>query len=207
MEGIGLFAEAARLQKNVVPHELGNVSFKNIFSREPWKYPLSGLENFVVYKRHPESTVSIEVKMDLPDSEKQKLLNVFEASKTIDFIDRFSSEGYEINFRFSDDFFSQTVKFDDNPMLKICKEGRSVTAINLDKSKMQFGPGSPEIYPEVLFYARNFSNNRINYPGAELMINSLRRRFERIYLISGERGRIDAQLGLPNLGQRMPNQL
>jgi predicted ATPase len=205
LEGIGLFAEAARRKKTTNEGVTLNSVLTN--TQSMWRYPTGELQNFIPYKRDPQNSVSIEITTELSVETKKKIAEVFEEYSIGSPYLNSSSISYSVEFRYSDNAFEQVLKIDSSPIAKIYrKNNKSKISYFDDNSEDIVCPINPEsLFDEKFFETRTNTPEDIEGDIARLITLSLKKNFQHVYLISGERGKIDPQLVVSNHGGRMQN--
>jgi predicted ATPase len=200
LEGISLFAEAARLY----PLD-GRNTISAIFSDRQglWRYPRDELSNFISYKRDTKSEVNIEVELDSVKEIQEELNELAISSDLSKFHVDFVS--YGITFRFSNNKFNQTVNIGDRVIITAFKninDSYVRNKISGAVSNCRPGINVDSLFDDRIFYAMDNSKFKFELSAVRLMLGYLRERFSHVFLISGERGRIDAQLAVSNVDDR-----
>jgi len=206
LEGIGLFAEAAR---HLASSPNDGTTLERILTdgNGIWKYPLGELQNFVVYKREAKNKVRIETKIEFDDETKQQVTEALE-NYSLNFPYGSSSFiSYIVEFKYSDKTFSQILKIDNKVLVEIYRDKNFSGVKYTPKEQRALLPNfNPEwIFDDRVFDAQMMDNipERMATIIAKELIRSLKNKFQHVYFISGERGKIDAQLTVANIG-RMP---
>jgi predicted ATPase len=208
LEGIAVFAEAARLRKI---SRGDNAGLSRIYTQgELRRYPWNQIQDFLSYKKRPENIIRIEINVEPNSSLKGKIGEILEDHQLT--LDRASlnSVGYGLSFRFSDGFFSQYIK--SNKERITTAETRTGGSYFFSKEKsdgLRSIIGADNIFDERVFRTGEAPIPRMKLLSSEAataILSYVQNLCERIYLISGERGNIDAELHVEQERRRSPGE-
>ncbi|XHH09229.1 MAG: AAA family ATPase [Candidatus Bathyarchaeia archaeon] len=197
LEGIGLFADAAR-------ESLFADSNKNtiigVFTDPQglWRYPREELQKFVVHKGDRKNSASIEIEVKTDDQLQKSIdsiVNGYHISRfTINRVE------YKIGFNFLKKEYSQTVKIEKYVKVSAYKTENSLTIQNDLCGESHASSYDPIALFDSRCFTCNISNKNFDFQllAARTLLDYLRDRFKNVFLISGERGRIDSQLNIAN---------
>jgi len=199
MEAISFFAQASRMRA------LGYSPTPNfIFRSSDIKNYPSPIENFIVYKKDRRRKVALEIGLR-PDRYlirdiEALLVKSDEVRKYVfpkDTATEIETVGYSFSFRFPDKFFSQKILINKNLIVEVHHtKGQqpiivypddfhgSVIRHTLDHVLVEDAFSSQKSHPVL----------NVLLPIARQIVAYIKARAERVYFISGERGRIEPEL-------------
>jgi AAA15 family ATPase/GTPase len=197
LEGIALFAEASRLSKI---SGVENVELPRIYQQgQLKKYPWHQIQDFISYRKRPGNMVKIEINVDPDNSVKEEIGRIF-AEKGVKFdCNSLNSVGYGLSFRFSDGFFSQYIKSNRERVATVEMSGSGSSYLSSQpRAKVQSAGSANYIFGKLVFRiagpeTNSNRNERFASKIAIVILNYVRNLCEGTYLISGERGNIDAE--------------
>jgi predicted ATPase len=196
LEGIELFAEAARLSK--VADE-PNVNLSRIFTRgDRKKYPWRQIPDFISFKKKPANMITVEINVTSENSLRDEIDETFENYQMKRANIATKSVGYGLKFRFSDVYFSQYVNSNEEKVIEVHQRKTGAPFI-IDGDKKQVTETGGRA--DWLFNENTFTLSRsgaaetaFKLQIARTILDFLKKQCENIFLISGERGNIDAEL-------------
>jgi predicted ATPase len=196
LESIGIFAEASRMRQQ---SGLGtSISLESVYTQGDFrKYPSQQVKSFIAHKQHTNVLVTIDIQMNIEQRTMEEIIALSEIPmanlNTISKLSNTKSVGYYVQFYIERKSFSQGICFDEEALMAVSKEANRRTEVGIPEFK------GPTIFtigdPEQLFDERVFQtdNSTIESEIARIALNSIQKQFARVFLISGERGLIDAE--------------
>jgi predicted ATPase len=202
LESIGIFAEASRLRRKA--GNANTVNLENVYSQGDFrKYPNQQVKAFTAYRQRTDFSVTIEVQMNALEVTKKNISDLSSIPlanlATLSKLSSTQSMGYRFEFNSRNQSFAQGIVFDDEIVMAVSKSGYRQTRVLIPKDFMrtQVSGDAEQIFDGKAFVPEDTKKGVfIESDIARVALNSLKRRFEKVFLISGERGLLDAERGV-----------
>jgi AAA15 family ATPase/GTPase len=201
MEAISFFGQASRLG---APESGQSIDFRTVFRSGDIRYP-APIENFVTYKKNAESVLHFEIQVMASENEVkgiEDLLKKYAAELSYFSLDgqgaKIQTLGYSYTFTVAANSFSQELFINNKKFVQVSQEPFGPTRMVYPKEWGAMSNSAGVILNENVFRLAGSppqSLPPITAVAVEI-VRYIREKSKRIYLISGERGRIDAQKGV-----------
>jgi len=187
METISFFGQASRLKAE------GKSSDLNAIFRygDIKKYPPE-IKDFIIYRKDKNARVTLEINLKSDERLTEAIEgHVQQIGRKIDTV------GYSFSFRLADSFFSQKVLINGNPFVEVQRSRRKGAYVVIPKEVEDFRlqVSLDTVLAEEVFSSSSsseFFNNLSEV--ARQIVTYIKNNAERIYFLSGERGRIDPEI-------------
>ena len=200
IEAISFFAQAARLGETPDGGD-APVNLVNIYRYgDVKKYPRP-IENFVIHKKNKSKLAELEVNIKPEKSAIKEFEDYISRSldkrlKAIRKIGSIDSVGYSFQFRLTPAYYSQEILINKEPILAVYRHRRRPIRVSRPE---RFRGNTMKGSPATLFNDKVFTPvNKAHLEGfsvlARRVLRYVRDSMKKTYFISGERGRIDAEL-------------
>lgn len=199
LEGIALFGEASRLRRQ----PSGNpTTLDSIYNQSDFKrYPTHQVNDFITYRKKHSLRVTLEVMMNLDDNTKAKVKSLCKrlSFERLSKLERARSVGYYFQFKSQNKSFAQGINYDNDNLIAVSKRGNRQTEIGIPEESVgvQTSGNAEAFFDTNVFKPLASDQERkalSNAIIARTILNSLKNRFERVFLISGERGTLESEL-------------
>lgn len=207
MEAISFFGQVSRLMASK-----GQIHHEAIFLQGDQKRYPRPIEEYIVHKKDTRNTLTIEINLKTDQDVQKRIENIFSEdveakvllSKNYVPIDII---GYSYSARKSDGLFVQKVLINMVPIIEV--KVSSSTSVNIVLPK-DFNEFQSMASPRNLFDENVFRSN-ITHPAFNMVskvaceiINIIKEKTSRMFLISGERGKINPEQRLKERQELIP---